>query len=187
MCIWLVFTVEIRIKCCVYRLQRRCATVKWCRGSGRNTWRFCRTALSGTFGVGNLSRSALLARLKAFQLPWSAGLYSIGLLLWRHISKTTILSCLRGYFVGTSTFIRTSVPSCITFPLRISQEQGVRKETKDNGGFVTEHQGKSGSNFSQHVVTSEAHLPETLGGMYWQGMPPHRHYIQKSNVVIKMI
>jgi len=31
-------------------------------------------AVSGTLGVGNLSLSALLARLKAFQLPWSAGL-----------------------------------------------------------------------------------------------------------------
>jgi len=42
--------------------------------SGRNTWRFGNTAVSGTVGVGNLSFSALLARLKAFQLPWSAGL-----------------------------------------------------------------------------------------------------------------
>jgi len=50
----------------------------------------------------------------------------------------------------------------ILFPLRISQEQGVRKETKDNG-FETEHQGRSGSNFSQHAATSEA--AETLGGM----------------------
>jgi len=32
--------------------------------------------------------------------------------------------------------------------LRISQKQGVRKETKENGGFETEHQGRSGSNFS---------------------------------------
>ena len=29
----------------------------------------------------------------------------------------------------------------ILLPLGISQEQGVRKETKDNGGFETEHQG----------------------------------------------
>jgi len=29
----------------------------------------------------------------------------------------------------------------IIFPLRISQEQGVRKETKDNGGLQTELQG----------------------------------------------
>jgi len=43
-------------------------------GSGRNTWRFCNTADCGIVGVGNLSLSALLARLKAFQLPWSAGL-----------------------------------------------------------------------------------------------------------------
>jgi len=49
--------------------------------------------------------------------------------------------------------------------LRISQEQGVQKETKDNGGFETEHQGRSGSNFSQHAATSDAELLETLGGM----------------------
>jgi len=49
--------------------------------------------------------------------------------------------------------------------LRISQEQGVQKETKDNGGFETEHQGKSGSNFSHHAPMSDAELPETLAGM----------------------
>jgi len=43
-------------------------------GSGRNTWRFGNTVVSGTIGVGNLSLSALLARLKAFQLSWSADL-----------------------------------------------------------------------------------------------------------------
>jgi hypothetical protein len=48
----------------------------------------------------------------------------------------------------------------------MSQEQGVRKETKDNGGCETEHPGRSGSSFSQHAATSEAELPETLGGMY---------------------
>jgi hypothetical protein len=53
----------------------------------------------------------------------------------------------------------------ILLPLRISQEQGVRKETKDNDGFKTEYQGRSGKNFSQHVATSDAELPETLGRM----------------------
>jgi len=53
----------------------------------------------------------------------------------------------------------------ILLHLRISQEQGVRKETKDNGGFETEYLGRSGSNFSQHVATSDAELPETLAGM----------------------
>jgi len=53
----------------------------------------------------------------------------------------------------------------ILVPLRISQEQGVGKEIKDNGGFETEHQVRSGSNFSQHAATSEAELPETLGGI----------------------
>ena len=76
----------------------------------------------------------------------------------------------------------------ILLPLGISQEQGVRKETKDNGGFETEHQGRSGSNFSQHAATSDAELPETLGGKCWQqGMPPHKHCIQEVNVVIKML
>jgi len=51
----------------------------------------------------------------------------------------------------------------------IAQEQGVRKETKDNGGNETEH-------------------PETLAGMCWrQGTPPHRHYIQEGNIVIKKL
>jgi len=53
----------------------------------------------------------------------------------------------------------------ILLPLRISQEQGARKETMDKGGFKTEHQGRSGSSFSQHAATSDAELPETLGGM----------------------
>jgi Fe2+ or Zn2+ uptake regulation protein len=53
----------------------------------------------------------------------------------------------------------------VFLPLRISQEQGVRKETQDNGGFETEHQGRSGSSFSQHAATSDAELPEKIGGM----------------------
>jgi hypothetical protein len=53
----------------------------------------------------------------------------------------------------------------ILLPLRISQEQGVRKEAKDSGGFETEHQGRSGSNFSRRVASSDAELPETLVGM----------------------
>jgi hypothetical protein len=52
-----------------------------------------------------------------------------------------------------------------TFPLGISQEQGVQKETKDNGGLETEHQGRGGSNSSKHAATSDAELPETLAGM----------------------
>jgi len=54
----------------------------------------------------------------------------------------------------------------ILLPLRIYQEQGVQKETKDNGGFETEHQGRSGSNFSQHAATSDAEFPVTLRGMF---------------------
>jgi hypothetical protein len=54
----------------------------------------------------------------------------------------------------------------ILLHLRISQEQGVRKETKDNGGLETEHQVRSGSSFSHHAGTSEAELPEKLGGMW---------------------
>jgi hypothetical protein len=53
----------------------------------------------------------------------------------------------------------------ILLPLRISQEQGVRKETKENSEFETEHQGRSGSSFSQRAATSDAELPETFAGM----------------------
>jgi len=53
----------------------------------------------------------------------------------------------------------------VLLSLRISQEQGVQKETKDNGGLETEHQGRSGSNFCHHAATSDAELRETLGGM----------------------
>jgi hypothetical protein len=49
--------------------------------------------------------------------------------------------------------------------LKISQEHGVQKETKDNGGFETEHQGRSNRNFSQHAARSDAELTETLGRM----------------------
>jgi hypothetical protein len=53
----------------------------------------------------------------------------------------------------------------ILLPLRISQKHGVRKESRDNGGFESEHHGRSGSNFSQHAATRDAELPETLGGV----------------------
>jgi hypothetical protein len=53
----------------------------------------------------------------------------------------------------------------ILLHLGISQEQGVRKETQDNGGLETEHEERSGSNFSHHAATSDAELPEKLAGM----------------------
>jgi len=53
----------------------------------------------------------------------------------------------------------------VLLSLGISQEQGVRKETKDNGGLETEHQGRSGSNFSHHAAASDAEIPEKLAGM----------------------
>jgi len=39
------------------------------------------------------------------------------------------------------------------------------KKPKDNGGFETEHRGRSGSNFSQHAATSDAEFQGKLGGM----------------------
>jgi hypothetical protein len=56
-------------------------------------------------------------------------------------------------------------PVAILLPLRISQEQDVRRETKDNGGFETEYQGRIDNYFSHHAATSDAELPETLRGM----------------------
>jgi len=66
------------VTCVLYRVRQKYLTIlqnscEW------NCWR-------GEFVLERL------ARLKVLQLPWSAGLYTIGLLLWRRISKTTILS-----------------------------------------------------------------------------------------------
>jgi hypothetical protein len=44
----------------------------------------------------------------------------------------------------------------------ISQQQGVRNDTKDNSGLETKHQGQSGTSFSHHVAISDAELPESL-------------------------
>jgi hypothetical protein len=44
----------------------------------------------------------------------------------------------------------------ILLPMRISQEQGLQKETKNNVEIETEHQGRSGSSFFQHAATSDA-------------------------------
>jgi hypothetical protein len=77
----------------------------------------------------------------------------------------------------------------ILLPLRISQEQGARKETGGNGGFETEHQVRSGSNFSPTCCNEWYRTSRNAwGGMFWQqGTPPHRHYIQEVNIVIKML
>jgi hypothetical protein len=39
------------------------------------------------------------------------------------------------------------------------------KKPRTNGGLETEHQGRSGSNFSHHAATRDAELPEMLVGM----------------------
>jgi hypothetical protein len=86
-------------------------------------------------------------------------------LLWRHISKKQRF-CLESEDISSALQYSSERVSlvAILLPLRISQEQGVRKETKDNGGLETEHKGRSGSNFSQHTAMNDAELPETLGG-----------------------
>jgi len=53
----------------------------------------------------------------------------------------------------------------ILLPLGISQEQCVRKETKNNGGLETEHQGRSGTSFSHYAATSDTEFSETHAGM----------------------
>jgi protein required for attachment to host cells len=53
----------------------------------------------------------------------------------------------------------------ILLPLGISQEQDVRKETKNNSELETEHQERSGSSFSHHAAKSDTDLSETLAGM----------------------
>jgi hypothetical protein len=53
----------------------------------------------------------------------------------------------------------------ILLSLSICQEQGVRKETKDNSELEKEQIVSGGSNFSKHAVTSDANFLETLVAM----------------------
>ena len=113
--------------------------------------------------MGNLSLSALLARLKACHgaLVCRASGFCCGDVFKKQgfcLDSEDISSALQ------YSSERVSLVA-ILLPLRISQKQVVRKETKDNGGFKTEHQGRSGSSFTQHAATSDAERPETLGGM----------------------
>jgi hypothetical protein len=72
-------------------------------------------------------------------------------------SRNTVLLWVRN-FRETASAVKRKPPG-------ISQVQGVRKETKDKGGLETDHQGRIGSNSSNHAATSDAELPETLAGM----------------------
>jgi len=142
--------------------------------------------VSGIVGVGNLFLSALLVRLKAFQLPWSAGLYSIGLSLWRHISKTTILSLwLSWYFVGTSIFIGTTVSLvAILYCCGWETAEKQRLPRKERPG--REPSLRTPENIQRLRQVFVRSPP--LAGMGWQqGTPSHRHYIQEVNIVIKML
>jgi len=143
--------------------------------------------VSGIVGVGNLSLKALLTRLKAVQLPWSAGLYSIGLSLCKRISKTTILSLwLSGYFVETSIFIGTTVSlAAVLYCCRwetsgkqlLPQKENVREDSlhlellRSSKDYVS-------------LLSGALRLRECADK---KGTPPHRHYIQEVNIVIKML
>jgi hypothetical protein len=70
--------------------------------------------------------------------------------LWRCISKTTILSWLRGYFVGTSIFIRTSVPSRNTSS---SEDISRARCTKRNQGQRWIWNITSGKKWQQFLLT----------------------------------
>ena len=157
-------------------------------GSGRNTWRFCKTVVSWTVWRGEFVLERSSSETQSI---------SVAIELWsvehRAFAVETYLKkqwfCLDSEDISSALQYLSERVSlvAILLPLRIYQEQGVQKETKDNGGFETEHQGRSGSNFSQHAATSDAEFPVTLRGMFWQGTPPHRHYIQEVNVVITVL
>ena len=151
--------------------------ISCCTGSGRNTWRFCKTVVSRTVGVWEfvLERSSSETQSISFDMErWYVEHRAFAVVTFQKqrfcLDSEDISSALQ-YSLEWVSLV------AVLLPLRISQEQGLRKETKDNGGFVTEHQGRSGSNFSQPAATSDAKLAETLAGMCWQGTPPHRHYL----------
>jgi len=70
--------------------------------------------------------------------------------VWRRISKTTILSWLRGYFVGTSILIGTSVPIRNTSS---SEDISRARCTKRNKWQRWIWNGTSGKNWQQFLPT----------------------------------
>ena len=102
--------------------------------------------------------------------------------------KTTILSWLRGYFVGTSIFIGTSVPSRNTSSSKDISRARCTKRNQGQRRIWNRTSGKKWQQFLPTCCKSDAELPETPGGMRWQqGTPPHRHCIQEVNFVIKRL
>ena len=135
---------------CMYRVRQKYLTIlqnscQW------NRWR----------GEFILERSS--CETQSIQLPLSAGLWSIGLLLWRRISETTILSWLRGYFVGTSIFIGTSVPSRSTSS---SGDISRARCTKRNQGQRWIWNRTSGKKWQQFFLTCCNELCRTSGNAW---------------------
>jgi len=108
-------------------------------------------------------------------------------LLRRRISKTTILSWLRGYFVGTSIFIGTSVPSRITSS---SEDISKARCTKRNQGqrwIWNRTSGKKWQQFLPPCCNKWHRTSRNAWGNVLIRTPPPRLYIQEVNVVIKML
>jgi hypothetical protein len=134
---------------------------------GRNTWRFGKTVVSCWRGEFVLERSTSEAQSISFVMErWSVGHRAFAVETYLKNNDSLLTQDISSALQYSSE--RVSLVA-ILIPLGIFQEQGVWKETKEYGGFETEHRGRSGSNFSQHAAMSEAELPETLGGMCWQG------------------
>jgi hypothetical protein len=61
----------------------------------------------------------------------------------------------------------------ILLPLIISQEQGVRKETKDSGGFETKHQGRRAAISPDMLQQVMQNFQKSLEECVDKGTPPH--------------
>jgi hypothetical protein len=123
--------------------------------------------VSGTVGVGNLSLSALLERdSNHFSCHGTLVCIASGFSCGDDFQKQRFRRCDSVDISSTLQYSSERVSLvAVLLPLRISQEQSVRKETKGNDGLETQHEGRSGSNFSHHASASDAKLPETLAGM----------------------
>ena len=110
--------------------------------------------------------------------------------MWRRtcISKTTILSWLRGYFVGTSIFVRTSVPSRNTSSSEDISRARCTKRYKGQRWIWKRTSGKKWQQFLPTCCNEWCRTSRNAwGNVLTTRTPPHRHYIQEVNVVIKML
>ena len=105
----------------------------------------------------------------------------------RFFSKTTILSLwFIVHFVGTSILIGTTV-SLVAILYCCGWETAEKQRLPQNENVQEESLHLALLRTSNDCIRILSEVPPFAGMCWQQGTPPHRHYIQEVNIVIKML